>query len=95
MFAIIKNGGKQYWAETGCVLALERLEGEVGSEILLDAVSIGSKDKVTVGEKKVKATIIEHTREKKLIVFKKTRREHYTRKHGHKQHITLVKVSEI
>lgn len=98
-FAIVKSGGKQYWAEGEATLALEKQEAEVGQEIDLDLISIGSDDDLKFGDalkqKSIKAVVLKHIRDDKVIVFKKKRREHYRRKAGHRQHLTLVKIGKI
>ena len=101
MYAIIKSGGKQYRVEPGVVVALERLPGEVGSQVELDQVllvSDGSTIKVgqpTVSGAKVISQIVAHTRGKKIDVFKFKRRKKYRRKTGHRQNLTEVRVAEI
>jgi large subunit ribosomal protein L21 len=101
VYAIIKSGGKQYRVEPGVVVALERLPGEVGSQVELDQVllvSDGSTIKVgqpTVAGAKVISQIVAHTRGKKIDVFKFKRRKKYRRKTGHRQNLTEVRVAEI
>jgi large subunit ribosomal protein L21 len=101
VYAIIKSGGKQYRVEPGVVVALERLPGEVGSQVELDQVllvSDGSTIKVgqpTVSGAKVISQIVAHTRGKKIDVFKFKRRKKYRRKTGHRQNLTEVRVAEI
>ena len=101
MYAIIESGGKQYRVEPGAVLALERIPGEVGSQVELDRVlllSDGSTVKIgqpTVAGAKVISQIVAHTRGKKIDVFKFKRRKKYRRKTGHRQNLTEVRVAEI
>lgn len=101
MYAIIESGGKQYRVEPGVVVALERLPGEVGSQVELDRVllvSDGSTIKVgqpTVAGARVISQIVAHTRGKKIDVFKFKRRKKYRRKTGHRQNLTEVRVAEI
>ena len=92
MFIIVKHGGKQYWAQKGTLLSLDKIEAEVGSKIELETIAEGASAKVETKNSKVQAEIIEHFRDKKLIVFKKNRRHHYSRKKGHKQHLTKVRI---
>jgi large subunit ribosomal protein L21 len=101
VYAIIESGGKQYRVEPGAVVALERIPGEVGSQVELDRVllvSDGSTIKVgqpTVAGAKVISQIVAQTRGKKIDVFKFKRRKKYRRKTGHRQNLTEVRVAEI
>ena len=101
MYAIIESGGKQYRVEPGVVVALERIPGEVGTQVELDRVllvSDGSTIRVgqpTVAGAKVISQIVAHTRGKKIYVFKFKRRKKYRRKTGHRQNLTEVRVAEI
>lgn len=89
---IIKHGGKQYWAESGSVLQLEKIEGNIGDCVKLDVIASGSGS-IDLSAKSVDAKIIKHFRDDKVIVFKKKKRHHYERKKGHKQHLTQVRVA--
>ncbi|MDP3372002.1 MAG: 50S ribosomal protein L21 [Candidatus Paracaedibacteraceae bacterium] len=101
MFAIVKTGGKQYRVETNSVIKVEKLEGESGSTIELDTVlMLFDGVTATVGEPivagaKVEATIVAQARAPKIIVFKKKRRHNYRRKKGHRQHMTILRISNI
>ena len=101
MYAVVKTGGKQYRVSKDDVLQVERLTGEAGEIITLDDVlMIGDGADITVGAPKVDgasvaAEIVEQARGKKIVVFKKRRRQNYRRKKGHRQHYTLLKVTEI
>ncbi len=102
MFAVIQTGGKQYKAEKGCTLEVEKLDFIEGSkkefnEVLLladasGAVSVGAP---FVAGASVLIEIVEHLREDKIIVFKKKQRANYRRKHGHKQCKTKIRVLDI
>ena len=101
MYAVIKTGGKQYRVEQGDTLALERLDGDTGTQFSFDEVLLlGSDDVTTIGRPlvqgaSVKATIIEQGRAKKIIVFKFRRRKNYKRKKGHRQYFTRVRIDAI
>lgn len=101
MYAVVKTGGKQYRVSKDDILRVERLPGEAGDVVTLDDVlMVGDGGDVTVGAPKVDgaavaAEIIEQMRDKKIIVFKKRRRQNYRRKKGHRQHLTVLKVTEI
>lgn len=101
MFAIVKTGGKQYRVNEGDVLKLEKLEGASGSTVKFDEVlMVGSDKDVTVGAPLVKgasveAEILDQIKGDKITVFKKKRRHNYRRKKGHRQLITVVRVTKI
>jgi len=101
MYAIVETGGKQYTVSEGDHVRVEKLAGDVGSEIALDRVLlVGDDDNVTVGRPvvdgaKVMGRITAHGRGRKLIVFKTQRRQQYSRKQGHRQSYTEVEVTGI
>ena len=102
MYAIIKTGGKQYRVSDGQSLRVEKLAGEVGDEVTLGDVLLvgGGEAPVRVGAPlvegaQVKATILQHGRARKVIVYKKKRRKGYHKKQGHRQSFTELKIREI
>ena len=101
MFAVIKTGGKQYRVSEGSHIKIEKLMGEAGSAVTLEEVLMIGGDKTPkvgtpfVKGAKVEATIVEQTRAAKVIIFKKKRRQNYRRKKGHKQPLTLIKITKI
>ncbi|RMB07899.1 50S ribosomal protein L21 [Eilatimonas milleporae] len=101
MFAVVKTGGKQYRVSEGDVIKVEKLDGEAGKTVTLDTVLMVGDDKgVKVGEPAVKgasvaAEILEQKKDKKIIVFKKKRRHNYRRKKGHRQDLTVLRVTKI
>jgi large subunit ribosomal protein L21 len=101
MYAVVKTGGKQYRVAKDDVLKIERLPGEEGDVITLDEVlMIGEGSSVTVGAPlvagaAVAAEIVEQARGPKIIIFKKRRRQNYRRKKGHRQLLTVVRVTDI
>ena len=101
MYAIIRTGGKQYRVRQGETLRVETLKGEVGDKVdLTDVLAVGEGDSVKIGTPlvdgaKVSATIKTHGRDKKIIVFKKIRRENYQRKQGHRQNFTELVIDSI
>ncbi len=101
MFAVIKTGGKQYKVAENDVITVERLEGEAGATVSLDQVLLVAEgEKVTVGAPvvagaTVKAEIVGQARGPKLIVFKKRRRQNSRRKNGHRQDLTVLKITTI
>jgi len=97
MYAVIKTGGKQYKVSTGDVLKIEKIAGEAGSEVIFNEVLAIDETVGTplVSGASVKASVIKQARDAKIIVFKKKRRQNYRRKNGHRQSITLVKITEV
>jgi large subunit ribosomal protein L21 len=97
MFAVIKTGGKQYRVVPGDVIKVERLEVEAGSTIALDQVLMVGETIGTplVQGASVAAEVIAQDRGPKIIVFKKKRRQNYRRKNGHRQDITVLRITEI
>ena len=101
MYAIVKTGGKQYRVAPEDIIRVERLDGEPGDVVVLEEVLMVSTDAgMQVGTPLVQGAsvsceLLEQTRGKKIIIFKKKRRKHYRRKRGHRQHYTVLKVLEI
>ena len=101
MYAVVATGGKQYKVQEGEILRVEKLDGEIGSEVAFDQVlMLSDGEKVQIGQPvvegaQVKAHIVEQGRAKKIIVFKYKRRKRYRRKHGHRQPYTTVKIDAI
>ncbi|RED45840.1 LSU ribosomal protein L21P [Aestuariispira insulae] len=101
MFAVIKTGGKQYRVAKDDVIKVEKLDAEAGAKITLDQVLlVGDADKQTVGAPvvegaAVEAEVLDQTKDKKVLVFKKKRRHNYRRKRGHRQEITVLRVTDI
>ena len=101
MYAVLKTGGKQYKVSENDVIIVERLSGESGAKIKLDKVlMIGEGDNTTVGTPTiggalVAAEILEHKRGDKITVFKKKRRKNYRRTMGHRQELTVLRITDI
>lgn len=101
MYAVIKTGGKQYKVAPNEVVKLEKLEGNVGDKVTFDnvlALSDGKELKIGTPNLQgtvVSAEILEQTKDDKVIIFKKKRRQNYRRKNGHRQHITVVRITEV
>jgi large subunit ribosomal protein L21 len=101
MYAIVETGGKQYRAEQGDVLEVEKLEGAVGTTVTLDKVLLISGDTgvqigtPTLAKAKVTGEVIAQDRHPKIIVFKKRRRKNYRRTNGHRQSFTKLKITGI
>ena len=101
MYAVIRSGGKQHRVEPGSKLKVERLDGKVGSKVELKEVLMVENDgKVTIGDPlikkaKVRATVLDQNREKKIIVFKMKRKKQYRRRRGHRQPYTELLINDI
>ncbi|BDV01837.1 MAG: ribosomal protein [Desulfomicrobiaceae bacterium] len=101
MFAIVETGGKQFRVEEGLQFKAPKMEAEVGAEIALDRVLlVQGESGLKVGQPLVEGAVVrcqvvDHGRDKKIIVFKKKRRKGYSKKQGHRQDFTLVKVTGI
>lgn len=100
MYAVIKTGGKQYRVSEGDRIRVEKLAGDVGSELTFDEVLMLGGDKVAVGSPtvagaRVEAKIVAQDRAKKIIVFKYKRRKNYRRKYGHRQPYTELEITGV
>lgn len=101
MFAVIKTGGKQYRVAADEVLQIGNVAGEVGAIVEIGQVlAWGEGEKVTLGAPfvdgaMVTAEVVEQGRGRKVIAFKKRRRQNSRRKRGHRQLLTTVRISEI
>lgn len=101
MFAVIKTGGKQYRVAAGDEIRIEKLEGAAGDTLDLgDVLMLGSDAGITVGSPTVDGAqvigeLLDTNRARKIIVFKKRRRQNYRRTKGHRQWGTVVRIAEI
>lgn len=100
MYAVIKTGGKQYRVSEGDRIRVEKLDGEVGSELSFDEVLMLGGDKVAVGTPtvdgaSVSAKIVAQDRAKKIVVFKYKRRKNYRKKYGHRQPYTELVITGV
>ncbi|ACT49760.1 MULTISPECIES: 50S ribosomal protein L21 [Methylovorus] len=101
MYAVIKTGGKQYRVAAGDKLKVEKLVGEVGSDITIDQVlMVADGDNVTIGAPviagaTVKAKVVAHGRADKVLIFKMRRRKHYRKTQGHRQDFTEIQIENI
>ena len=97
MFAVIKTGGKQYKVAKDDVIVIERVAGEEGAKInFAEVLMVGDKvGTPLVDGAAVEGEIVKQSRGEKVIVFKKRRRQGYKRKNGHKQELSVVKITDI
>ncbi len=99
MFAVIRTGGKQYRVTPNALLKVEKLDAEPGSTFTFtDVLALGTDEGVTLGAPtvagaSVSATVIAQDRLDKVIIFKKRRRQNSRRRNGHRQHVTVLRVS--
>ena len=101
-YAVIRTGGKQYRVSPGQRIVVEKLLGDVGTEVLFnDVLLLKTAEKgVNVGRPlvegaAVKGKIVAHERARKVVTFKKRRRKGYTKKQGHRQNVTRVEIQSI
>ena len=101
MYAVVKTGGKQYRVAKDDVLTVEKLDGEAGAVLELEEVlamddgkglTIGTP---TVDGARVAATVLEQKKADKVLIFKKKRRKNYRRTKGHRQQVTVIRISDI
>ncbi|GMO40414.1 MAG: 50S ribosomal protein L21 [Treponemataceae bacterium] len=101
MYALVEFKGKQYKAEKGAVLTVDKIDGEAGAKLDIGTVLLVSDgDKVTVGAPYVKgaavsAVVEDSFRDKKVLVLKYKPKKDYRRLKGHRQHYTNIRVEDI
>ena len=101
MYAVLETGSKQYRVAAGDTLEIERLETEAGQPVTFDRVLLVSHEgKVTVGVPTVTgatvaADVVAHKRGEKKLTFKMKRRKGYHKSIGHRQELTVVKITAI
>jgi len=101
MFAVLKTGGKQYKVASGDVLKVEKLVGDAGDKVQFNDILMLGGDKVTLGvplveDAAVQAEILDQAKAPKVIHYVKRRRKHSSqRKKGHRQQLTILRVTEI
>ena len=101
MYAIIQTGGKQYKVQKNDILAIEKLNAKGGDKVQFNTVLLTGGEQVKVGDPLVKgagvqATVIDQIKDKKVISFVKRRRKSSSKsKKGHRQQITLLKITDI
>jgi large subunit ribosomal protein L21 len=98
--AIIRAGGKQFSVEKGATVRVPTLKRDVGASVELEVLAATVDNQTTVGTPavdgtRVMATVVDHGRGPKIIVFKKKRRKHYKRTQGHRQGYTTLKIDSI
>jgi large subunit ribosomal protein L21 len=99
-YAIIRSGGKQFRVEKGATVRVPLMDKKAGDTLELDTLVVGGEDETKVGAPlvdgaAVSATVVDHGRGEKIIVFKKKRRKQYKRTQGHRQDYTTLKIDSI
>jgi len=101
MYAVVKTGGKQYRVAKNDVIVVEKLAAESGASVELDQVLMLDDGKETligtplVDGARVAATVLDQARGDKIIIFKKKRRKDYKRTKGHRQYVTILRITDI
>ena len=102
MYAVIDSRGKQHTVSPNFILKVEKIEGDLGSQVVFSNVLLIKKDKLDtlvgapyVKDAQVVGEIVKQARDDKVIVFKKKRRHNYRRKNGHRQYSTYVLIKDI
>jgi len=101
MLAVFKTGGKQYSVKSGQILKVEKLVGKKGDSISFkDVLAVSENSQNTIGAPLVdgavvEAKILDQIRDKKIIVFKKRKRQNYRSTQGHRQYLTVLKIESI
>ncbi|MDQ4120444.1 MAG: 50S ribosomal protein L21 [Acidobacteriota bacterium] len=98
-YAIVRTGGKQFRVEPGEILRVPSIEKNQSDQIELETLLVADGDSVkfgdAIGGATVKATVLDHGRGEKIIVFKFKRRKQYKRTKGHRQGFTKIKIDSI
>lgn len=101
-YAIIRTGGKQFRVEEGQSVRVPSIDKQAGESVELDVLMFNGGDgngpkagAPLVEGALVAATVVDHGRDDKIIVFKKKRRKQYKRKQGHRQGYTTLKIDSI
>ncbi|MCB2108916.1 MAG: 50S ribosomal protein L21 [Rhodobacteraceae bacterium] len=94
---MIKTGGKQYRVAKDNVLAVEKIDGDAGAQVVFDTVLMLGDEvgKPSIDGAQVVGEVVRQFRDETKIIFKKRRRKHYRRRNGHRQHLTLVKITDM
>ena len=101
MYAIVEISGKQYRVSKGDTIKVSSQDWKIGDQVILDQVLLTDTGKnvavgtPTVAGASVTIEILEHNRDKKLLIYKKKRRKGYQRKNGHRQGYTLLKINNL
>jgi len=101
MYAIVATGGKEYAIEVGATIQVEKLDVELGAEVILDRVLlVADNDDIKIGAPfvdgaQVVAEVVRQARGPKIIVFKRKPKKGYKKKQGHRQSLTGLRIKKI
>ena len=99
MYAIVETGGKQYKVAENDLINVEKLEANVGDKVNLNVLMVVDGEKVKAGndvkDAKVVAEVMEHGKDKKIVVFKYKAKKNYRRTKGHRQPYTTLKIVSV
>jgi len=100
MYALVEFMGKQYKAEKGSLIKVDKIDADPGSAVSIDTVLLVSGDSVSVGSPyvagaKVSAVVESHEKDDKIVVFKYKPKKDYRRKQGHRQEYSIIKIGDI
>jgi large subunit ribosomal protein L21 len=101
MFAVIESNGRQLKVKEGDIVRLDRIEGDLGHEVLFEHVIFAFNDKdfladpSRVGKAKVTATIVRHTKGAKILAFRYKPKKRVRRRYGHRQPLTELRIEKI
>lgn len=99
MYAIVSTGGKQYKAEVGDIIKVEKLEGDVGDKLNLDVIMVSDEGKVVCGNPikgaSAEAEVVAQGKNKKIVVFKYKAKKNVRKRQGHRQPFTSLKITAI
>lgn len=95
--AVIRAGGKQFVVEKGQTLRVPSLTADAGSSIELEALLTSASGTASSSDEhpKISATVVDHGRDQKIVVFKKKRRKQYKRTRGHRQGYTTIRIDSV
>lgn len=96
MYAIVKSGSREYKVAVGDIIAVDKLNLNVGEKVELPVIMTVEDGKITLNNKlKAKAEVIEHFKDKKIVVFKYKAKKNERKKQGHRQSYTKIKIENI
>ena len=100
MYAIVKTGGKQYKVAEGDVITVEKLDGEPGTEVNLQAVLLVDGEELTatadaLAKVSVTGEVVSHGKGRKIVIHKFKNKTGYHKRQGHRQPLTTIKVTGI
>ena len=98
MYAIVKQGGKQYWVIPGETFCVDRIEGKAGDEIQLTTLWAAEEKDASNGSSqkaKVTAQVVRHKRGEKIFILRKRPKSVYSRQRGHRQDLTEIRITSI